>query len=551
MSSTNPFQEFRDECEKIIGIKTKLEKPPKEIDADLALPCFLLAKELKKPPHEIAKELAEKIKRKSPPPLIKRIEVSGPYVNFYAVWNRLGKMVVEQIIKEKEKYGSGKRKERIMVEFCHPNTHKAFHIGHVRNICLGEALSRILEYSGHQVIRTNYQGDIGPHVAKCLWGLMNLGLKPKGNKGKWLGEVYAISNSKIEGNETAEKEVAGISNKLYEGKDKKLIQLWKKTRKWSLDYFDSIYKDFSVKFDRLFFESEVFKGSIKIARNLLNKGIAKMSEGAVIIDLDKYDLGVFIILKRDEDPLYSTKDLRLAELEFGYKPDKIIHVVGSEQKLYFQQLFKTFELMRKEWADKSYHLSYGLVMLKTGKISSREGSVVLYNDLIKEGMDKAEKEIKNRGVGKMENAKDIAMAAIKYAMLSRDNSRTILFDWGHVLNFEGDSGPYLQYTYARANSILEKSNRRPSLKRIDEKWFRIIKKLVQFPDIIKISSKEMKPHYITNYLTELAAIFNEFYHSQRVIGSEDEENLLAIVNAVKTVLRNGLQLLGIKALEKM
>jgi arginyl-tRNA synthetase len=190
-------------------------------------------------------------------------------------------------------------------------------------------------------------------------------------------------------------------------------------------------------------------------------------------------------------------------------------------------------------------------MLKTGKISSREGSVVLYDDLIKEGVERAEKEIKSRGVGELKNARGIAMAAIKYAMLSRDNSRTILFDWDHVLNFEGDSGPYLQYTYARASSILKKSKKKPLLKGVDKKLSKIIKKLAQFPDIVTISSDEMKPHYIANYLTELAALFNEFYHAQRVIGSEDEESLLAVVNAVKNVMANGLRLLGIKALEKM
>lgn len=534
------FEKFAKECQAMV--KGTLEKPPKEIDADLAMPCFSLAKEMKKNPTEIAKEVAGKLVAKG---LIKKIEAAGPYVNFYADWKKLGLLVMKDLVKK------GSKKEKIMIEFCHPNTHKAFHVGHVRNICLGEALSRILEYNGYKVMRVNYQGDVGPHVAKCLWGIENLGLSPGKDKGRWLGQIYAKANSKIDGNEELEKEIARMSNELYKGRDKKLIQSWKKTRKWSLEYFDGIYKDFSVRFDKLYFESEVFKRGAVIAKQLLKNKIAKMSEGAVIIDLKKYNLGVFIILKSDEDPLYSTKDLGLAELEFKEKPDRLIHVVGSEQNLYFNQLFKTFEIMKNDWAKKSSHLSYGLVMLKTGKISSREGTVVLYDDLIKEGVDKAGKEIKSRGVGNISNAKDIAMAAIKYAMLSRDNNKAIQFDWDHVLSFEGDSGPYLQYTYARANSILEKSKKKPLLKTMDESWLGIVKKLAQFNEVAEASARDMKPHYLTNYLTELASLFNEFYHVHRVIGAKNEQALLAVVSAVKDVMGKGLELLGIKALKKM
>ena len=533
------IEKFYKECKKLV--KGKLEKPPKEINADLAMPCFPLAKKLKKSPQEIAKDIAGKIK---PSGLIKKIEAAGPYVNFYADWNKLGKMVIKDVKKKPKK-----KKEKIMIEYCQTNTHKAFHVGHVRNICLGEALSRIMEYRGYKIIRANYQGDIGPHVAKCLWGLTNLKLEPGKEKGKWLGDIYAKANSEIEGRAGLEEDVRKISNELYKGKNKGLMQLWKKTRKWSLDYFDSIYKDFSVKFDKLYFESDVFKRGIVIAKNLLKKKIAKMSEDAIIIDLK--DLGVFIILKSDEDPLYSTKDLGLAELEFKEKPARVIHVVGSEQTLYFRQLFKTFEFMKKDWAEKSFHLSYGLVMLKSGKISSRAGSVVLYDELMKEGVDKARKEIKTHGLGKMENARDIAMSAIKYAMLSRDNNKSIQFDWDHVLSFEGDSGPYLQYTYARANSILEKSEKKPLLNKIDDSFIEIMKKIALFDEVTEASARDMKPHYLTNYLTELAAIFNEFYHSQRVIGDENEEALLAIVSAVKDVMEKGLTLLGIKALKKM
>ncbi|MFH0832908.1 MAG: arginine--tRNA ligase [Candidatus Aenigmatarchaeota archaeon] len=549
------FQKFREECEKTVKNavgESVLEIPPKEIGADLAFPCFSLAKKMQKNPVEIAKEIVKPITGEIMfSELIKRVEASGPYINFYADWNKLGRFVIKQILNDKERYCKGDKKGKVMIEFCHANTHKAFHVGHVRNICIGESLSRIMEHNGYTVIRANYQGDIGMHVAKCLWGLQNLKLKKPKNmsNGVWLGIVYAKANKRIEGSKKLEEEVNKISSDLYKS-SKKLMKLWKKTRQWSLDYFGNVYKDFGVKFDKLYFESKVFERGMKIAKSLLRKKIAMMSEGAMIVDLRGYDLGVFIILKSNEDPLYSTKDLGLAELEFKEKPDRCVHVVGSEQKLYFQQLFKTFEMINKNWAEKSHHLAYELVMLKSGKMSSREGSVVLYDDLRDDGTAKAEKEIRKRKVGKANVAKDIALSAIKYSMLSRDNNKTILFDWSDVLNFEGDSGPYLQYTYARARSILRKSRKKYRVGAYD-KEMAIVKKLSMFSDVIKKSAEDMKPNYLANYLFELATAFNEFYQHRKVIGSDREEELLALVDAVSIILKNGLNLLGIRALEKM
>ncbi|MDI6721696.1 MAG: arginine--tRNA ligase, partial [Candidatus Aenigmarchaeota archaeon] len=433
-----------------------------------------------------------------------------------------------------------------MIEFSQPNTHKGFHIGHLRNTCIGDALVRIMRFSGHDVIAANYPGDIGAHVAKCLWLYKKKynGKEPASGKGKWLGEIYAEAAQLLENNEEYKKEYIETLHHLYEW-DKRIIPLWKKTREWGMEEFRNIYKELDVNFDVWFFESEVEKRGKEFAEEALKKGIAKRSDGAIIFDLKEYGLDVLIILRSDGTPLYSTKDLALAEIKFKkYSIDKSIYVVGSEQKLYFRQLFKALELLGFEQAKKCYHLSYELVMLKEGKMSSREGNVILYEDVMKEAVEKA-KDISP------ESAKNVAIAALKYSMLSRDSNRIIVFDADEALSFEGDTGPYLQYTYARARSILKKSGKKPLAESFSEKEISLIKKMSEFPDIVGHSCNDMKPHYIALYLHELASVFNEYYHANKIIGSENEWSLLALVNAFSNVMRTGLLLLGIPVMERM
>lgn len=537
-------------------INALLEKPPPEIPADLAFPCFSLAKKFKRSPSDIAADLSLKITEKG---LIKGIEPSGPYVNFYADWASLGNLLLKEILSKKG--SSKKRKEKILVEFAHPNTHKAFHIGHVRNIAFGEALSRILEYAGFQVVRANYQGDIGPHVAKCLWGILHLKQKePTKDKGVWLGKVYAAANQKIAGNEKFEKEVREINKKIYAG-DKKLLTLWKKTRQWSLDYFDSVYKDFGTTFDRLYFESEVEASGVKLAKSLLKKGIAKKSEQAIIMDLKKWNLGVFVLLTREETPLYSIKDFVLAELqEKEFSPSKIIHVVGTEQILYFRQLFKSLEITNPAIAKKELHLPYELVTLKSGKMSSREGAVITYDALKKKVLEHAVKETKKHSphTNLQETAEMITLGGIKYDMLKQSREKTILFDWKQALSFEGNAAPYLQYTHARATSILEKGK----IKKIgsfdaqflkEEKELSLLKKLLEFPETVAAAARDFRPHYLATYLHTLATTFNEFYQAIPVLKSPSGERKarLALVKATQLVLGRALTLLGIGAPDKM
>ncbi len=564
------IEKLREEASRLIsgkaGVEKKkisesLETPPDPRMGDIAFPCFILSKKMRKPPADIALKLSKEIK---PSGNIKKIEARGGYLNLFVDWDPVAKEVISMILKEREKYGkSGKGKERIMTEFCHANTHKAFHIGHIRTLELGESLSRILESAGHGVIRTNYQGDIGPHVARCLWGILNLSKEkePK-DRGRWLGEIYAKASKKIKDDDDLKKEVDEINRKLYQG-DKKTRDLWKKTRKWSLDYFEEIYKQFGVKFDRLYFESETEKPGTRIVKSLLKRKIASESDGAVVVDLKKHGLGVTVLITSQGTPLYHAKDLGLAELkmkEFSF--DKSVHVVGSEQQLYFQQLFKMFELMKSPMYRKSCHLSYELVALAEGKMSSREGVVILYEDLLKELRKHASEETKKRNrefddrkIGEISDT--IALAALKYNIVKVSPGKRIMFDWKDALDFEGNAAPYLLYTYARAKSIIRKSGK--EMKRYDITKLKhpleteIIRKLAEFPSVIRKSARDLRPHYVSGYVYELSTKFNEFYNTMPVIRAPAgmREARLALVEAVAVIIRNSLSLLCIDVLERM
>jgi len=563
------------------------EKPPKPEMGDYAFPCFELARKQKKNPTKLALEMSGKMK---PSGFVKDIKAMGPYINFYSDWQKLGSKVVMEAIEKDGDYGRGTKGQRIMVEFAHPNTHKALHIGHARNMTLGEALSRTMSFAGYDVVRVNYQGDIGPHVARCIWGLMNLDLKePRENRGRWLGEVYALASEKAK-NYKVELQLKQVNKDLYAGKPE-LLKVCKKTRQWSLEYFEKVYRDFGIKFDRYYFESEVEDPAIKLAKKLLKDGIAKLSDGAIVMDLEKYGLGIYVLLTQDETPLYSVKDFVLAQLQDKeYHPERIIHVVGSEQELHFRQVIKSLELMQSPIAKKEYHLSYGLVNLESGKMKSREGKVILYEDLKEKVMEKA-REItrqKNPDLSESETediSRKVGLGALKYDMVKISPEKTIIFNWDRALSFEGNNAPYLQYTHARCCSIERKagnaksepeSQQQPEDLKPEhtesaaqqktgrpgsfdasllthEKEQPLLRHISEFPDTVERAGREMRPHYIATYAFELCDLFNEFYQHVPVLKAEKNlmDARLALVDAVRITLRNALGLLGIEAPEKM
>lgn len=529
-----------------------IEIPPDESLGDYSFPCFQLAGRLKKNPVDIATELANTIKKTKE---ISAIEAKGPYLNFFIDKKELAKQVLKKTIKPQKKNLKG------MVEFSQPNTHKAFHIGHIRGTSLGESLARIAEFFGEKVVRANYSGDTGMHIAKWIWNYTKNHSKEKLKKDEsWIASIYvdAVKRLANDKSEKLQEEVNEINRKIESRSDKKINELWKKTRKLSIDSWKEIYKQLNIKFDKYYFESQLEEKGKQISQELLKKGIAKISDGAVIVDLDKYSLGIWVLLRKDGTVLYSGKDLALAEKKFNdYKIDWSLYVVADAQNLHMQQLFKTLELMNFKQVKKLYHVRYGLVRLPTGKMSSRTGDNILYSDFIKEIKQYAKTEIlKREKLGKKEletRAEKIAIAAIKYSMLKQDANKVIVFDKKEALNFEGNTGPYLLYTYARASSILRKakSARKTKYETPNFQEARLIKKIAVFSEVVEQAYKNLNPSLIANYSFELAQIFNEFYHSSRVIGSKEESFRLALVKAFTITIKQALSLLGIEAIERM
>jgi arginyl-tRNA synthetase len=540
----------KEELEKFIEI------PPSSELGDYAFPCFSLAKQLKKSPAQIAQEISKKLKTKD----FEKVEAKGSYINFFLDRKSLAEETLTKVLKEEDKFGQGKEKAKLMIEFSQANTHKAFHVGHIRGTSIGESLARILEFSGNKVIRANYQGDTGMHVAKWIWCYLNYHKKEKlVNDESWVASIYVDAVKRLAKDENLQEEVNKVNKKLEEGKDKDLMELWKKTRELSLESFEKIYKELNTHFDKYYFEREVEKAGKEIAKELVKKEIAKVSDEAVIMDLNEFGLSVWVLLRKDGTVLYSSKDLALVERKFKEnKLDRCLYVVADEQNLHFQQLLKTLELMKFKDREKCQHVHFAMVRLPTGKMSSRTGDNILYSDFIREMKEYAKEEILKREKISLEEAEEralaISIAAIKYSMLKQGPNNVIVFNKEEALNFEGDTGPYLLYSYARAKSILRKANYKPknlSIEKIEENEKQLINEFARFPEVVKSAYSHLAPNLIANYSYHLSQKFNEFYHTNKVIGSDEEQFRLSLVDAFSIVLKNALSLLGISVIEKM
>jgi arginyl-tRNA synthetase len=540
-------------------IEKNIEIPPSSDLGDYSFPCFSLKEKLKGNPSEIANEIKNKIPASEN---FEQIQTKGPYINFFLNREKIAKHLIEEINKEKDKFGKSDllKKEKIMIEFSQANTHKAFHVGHIRGTSLGESMARIFEFCGGKVIRANYEGDTGMHVAKWIWCYKKYHSKEELKKDEaWIASIYVDSVKRLTENEALQEEVDVINKKLFEGKDKTLTSLWKKTRKLSLDSFEKIYKELNTHFDVYFFESNTEKPGKKIAEDLLKKKIAVLSDDAVIVDLKEYNLGVWVLLRKDKTVLYSAKDLALVEEKFKkFKINKSFYVIGAAQSLHMAQLFKTLELMKFKNAKDCEFLPFSEVRLPTGKMSSRTGENILYSDFIKEMSDYSKNEIKTRSpnISKTElekRALKISIASIKYSMLKQNANKVIVFNKEEALNFEGDSGAYILYSYARASSILKKAgkNKTGKIKKLEIQEFELVKKLLQFQEIVLSSCQNKNPALIANYSYQLSQLFNEFYHACPVINSDNESFRLDLVNSFRQVLKSSLFLLGIETIDEM
>lgn len=554
------FHAFREQVESLVGkeYETFLKKPAKE-QADLCLLCFTI----KEQPSSLAERFIKSVESGKRFNLIGKIEVQGPYINFFIKQDVFAKKIVEEIIDSEGCYGSkNKNKKTVVVEYSQPNTNKPLHIGHMRNDSIGMSISHILEYAGNNVIKCSILNDRGIHICKSMlaykkWGGASTPKTAKKKSDHFVGDYYVLYEQKTKENEELQKEIGEMLRK-WESGDREVLALWKKMNAWAIAGFKKTYKIYGSEFDTWFYESKIYKK----ARAIIDEGWAKSifvkdPDGAIFAKLESHGLPNKYIIRSDGTSTYLAQDLPLAKIKFEkYKFEKSIHVVASEQNLYFKQLFKVLELLGYEWAKNCIHLSYGLVNLPSGKMKSREGTVVDADDLIKEITDLAHKEMKKR-YPKLPEAEikkrslKIALAAIKYYFLKIETARDMLFVPNEAISFEGNTGPYLLYTYARCKSLLRKATKKMKTGKTTGKEFPLIKKLSQFPEVVDDAAQSLKPHMITNYLFELATLFNEYYHNEKIIGSENEESKLGLVKATSMVLKNGLHLLNIDTLEKM
>ena len=542
-----------------------IETPPSAEMGDFGMPCFNLAKEQKKSPLAVAKDLAELVK---PSGLIVNIKNVGPYLNFMIDSAKVADLTFKEIIGQGVKYGQRKcgKPEKVMIEFSQPNTHKELHIGHMRTLLIGASLVNIYKNCGYKVVSANYIGDTGAHVAKTLWYLQNYVNQtdyPHGRRelGEFLGQSYTRAVAELTEHPELKAQAQEILKKLEDG-DKKLTNLWQQTRQWSLDLFMEVYKELGVKFDVIFYESEEEKAGQKMLPKLLKYPFIKKSEGAIIADLTEYDLGILVLLRKDGTALYGIKDIPLAIKKFKkFNIKKSLYVIDTRQSQYLQQIFKILELMgfKKDMV----HVPYEFVQLKSGIISSRSGNVVTYEEVRAAALNKVIKATKERHAdwpdSKVEEVSlKIVIAALKFGLLKSGNDKVITFDLEEALDTTGFTGPYLQYTVARINSILNKLDGKEKIK-IDYKHLAaniektLLKNLVKYPEVTADIIKTNDPSALAQYLYNLAQDFNAFYHELPVLKAEPEIKAvrLQLVAAAKQVLINGMTLLGLPILEQM
>lgn len=519
-----------------------------------------VAFKLKGNPKENAEQVAKKLKIGG---IVKEVKTIGPYINFFLDKGKYSKEIIKEVLKQDKDFGKGNENKKYLIDTFQPNTHKAFHVGHLRMAVFGESVRRLLDFVGNKTTAVSYMGDTGAHIAKWLWYYTKFykGKMPKKDFSRWAGDLYVKATQKLMENDEYKKEIEKIQVALESG-DKKLNKIWKETREKCLEDFWRIQKELGIHLDGHIYESEVEEDGKKIAKELLEKGIAKKSEGAIIMDLKDYNLGVFILLKSSGASLYATKDLALADLKAKkYDYDISLHIVASEQDFYFQQLFKTLEIMKHKSAGKNIHVSFGMVMLAEGKMSSRLGNIVVYDDLKEKMLDMALKEIKKRNPKlsakkAKDSAEKIVFAAMKFGMLKIESIKRIVFDMKKMLEFEGETGPYLQYSAVRAKKILKKIKKFEVPEKFeisDETEFNLIKKINEFPRVVLEAGKKYKPNLIANYTFELAKSFNEFYTQCPVIKADKKYKAtrIAIVKAFEVAITNALYLLGIEVPEIM
>ncbi|EEI86720.1 arginine--tRNA ligase [Anaerococcus lactolyticus ATCC 51172] len=549
-----------------IGISSEdiyqlIEIPPQENMGDYSFPCFQLAKTLRKNPAQIAAELASTLVIDD----FSEIKNVGPYINFFLDRKKFENDVINAIIDKKENYGKsdmGKGKTAI-VEFSSVNIAKPFHIGHIRSTVIGDALRNIHEFLGYNTIATNYIGDYGTQfgtmiAAYKLWGDDE---KLNANPIKELLNLYVRYNTEASENEEM-MEVARKEFKNLEEGEEEATRLWSWFKEISFNEFDRVYKLLDIEFDNYKGEAYYSKYMPEILEELKEKKLLVESDGAQIIDLAQFDLPPSIIIKSNGSSAYITRDIATAiNRKKEYNFDENLYVVATQQNLHFQQLWRILELMGYDLYKGCKHISFGMVSLKDQTLSTRKGQVVFLEDVLNKAIEKTREIMENRedtvdDIGEV--SRIVGIGAVKFQELYNNRIKDYVFDWDEVLNFDGETGPYVQYTYARAKSVLRKAGlgeiKPLAIEKItSDEEFSLVKKLAGFEDVVVKAKEKYEPSLVTRHLTDIAKSFNKFYNSSKIMVEDEKlkEERLALAYATSVVIKTGLGLLGIKTVEKM
>ena len=549
-------------------IREMIEIPPDSNMGDFAFPCFRLAKTMRKAPQMIAADLAEKLAGNE---AFSKVENVNAYVNFFMNKAEVAGATVDAVIKAGAAYGGSEEGngKTVCIDYSSPNIAKPFHIGHIRSTVIGNSLYKIFDSLGYNVVRINHLGDYGTQFGKMIVAYRKWGSKEEveAEPIKSLLKYYVKFHEEAEKDPALEDEARHTFTLLENGAEEETA-LWQWFRDESLKEFNYVYDLLGITFDSYAGESFYSDKMDRVVDILESKGLLKDSDGTQIVDLSEYNMTPALIKKKDGSTLYITRDLAaVLYRKETYDFDKCIYVVASQQNLHFQQLFKIVSLMGFDWADKCVHVPFGMVSLEDGTMSTRKGKVVFLLDVLTKAIEKTKEVIAEKNVAEEDidqTAKDVGIGAVMFQELSNNRIKDYVFSWDKVLNFEGETGPYVQYTHARACSVLRNAGAsaeavlngtaKPDMKYITgEAAYELVKAIASFPEVVQDAAAKYEPSVVTRHIIDVAQFFNKFYHDEHILVDNEEEKQakLALVYAAKQTIANGLALLGIAAPERM
>lgn len=550
-------------------IKSMIEIPQDQSMGDYAFPCFRLAKTMRKAPNLIAAELAEKLQGEK---IFSEVSPVNAYVNMFVSREEMMKSTVSEVLEEKENFGRSDigGNKKVIVEFSSPNIAKPFHIGHIRSTVIGNSLSKIYDALGYDVFKINHLGDYGTQFGKMICAYRRWGNREDviNSPIKTLLGYYTKFHVEVEEHPELEDEARAIFTKLEQG-SKEEVELWQWFREESLKEFQRVYDMLGIEFDSYNGESFYSDKMPRFEKELLDKGLLQESKGAQVVDLEEYKLGTALIKKSDGSSLYITRDIAAAVYrKENYDFYKNIYVVATQQNLHFQQLFKIIELMGYDWANQCVHVPFGMVRLEEGTMSTRHGRVVFLEDVLNGAIEKTREiiEEKNPNIENLEEiTSQVGIGAVVFNELSNNRIKDYTFKWDQILNFDGETGPYVQYTHARCASLLRKAGENIVAKAQDPKnvdfallaksdsAYELTKLIYAFPGVVEQAGEKYEPSIITRHIIDIAQCFNKFYHDEHIIVDDEVEKTskIALVIATKRVIATGIGLLGMKAPERM